>query len=73
MGLKKRPRSKFEQWVLEVGGAEKLSAQLKITPGAVWHWCSRRRTPNALLCEKILGLAKGKLSLSDIVKGTSHQ
>lgn len=65
------PRSKFERWVLdEIGGTRALSVLLGVSQTAVQHWCAKRATPSAALCEKILKLACDDLTLADILKGT---
>lgn len=68
----KKNTSKFGRFVLgEAGGTRKLSVALGISQTTVQHWLAKRATPGAELCEKLLKLADGKLTLSDIVKGTS--
>ena len=71
MGATRKPRSKFEKWVLFFGGTKKLALHLEVTQTAVQHWCARRNTPRARHCDEILSLASGELDLQDILNGTS--
>jgi hypothetical protein len=66
---KRKARSKFERWVREIGGTRKLSIILDCSQSTVQHWLSKRSSPSVEFCEKILKIADGKISISDLLKG----
>jgi hypothetical protein len=62
-----KSRSKFERWVYEFGGTRAVSEKMGVAKSAVNHWCNQKAIPSGPNCEKILKLANGKLTLSDIL------
>lgn len=69
--MKFSPRSKFEQWAYDhIGGANGLAKELGVHRSTVGHWFQRNATPTSYFSQKILILAKGKLTLKDIIDGT---
>lgn len=65
----KKARSKFERWVLENGGTGSIAQKIGVHQVSVSNWCSKRCIPATNNINKILKLSKGKLTLTDILKG----
>jgi len=61
---------KFDQWIAEFGGDEKLAWKLGITSAAIKHWRRGTTTPSAKNVFEIIKLSKGALSFGDIVTET---
>lgn len=66
-----KPRSKFEKWVRDFGGTEKVAEALEVAQSTVQHWCAGRARPGLEASYKILALSKGTLTLKDLVRGTT--
>ncbi len=67
----KKARSKFEEWAYaHVGGADGLAKALGVHRSAVGFWFQKKATPRTKHAMRIVSLAKGKLSLKDIIDGT---
>lgn len=60
----------FKQWVKEVGGTQKVAILLKTTYMRVWNWEKSRTTPSYLMMKKIEKMARGRVSVEQIVKET---
>lgn len=67
-----KPRSKFEKWVRDFGGTQKLADALSVNQSTVQHWLAGRARPGLESSSKILSLSKGRLTLKDIVDGTEY-
>lgn len=65
-------RNKFERWILENGGPSETGKLLGVHQVTVSNWLAKRSIPNTLVAQKILTLSKNKLTLIDIIKGTSN-
>lgn len=63
-------QSKLDRWILSYGGSGAVSKALGVHQVTVCAWVGRRTVPNILTCSKILKLARGYLSLDDIIEGT---
>lgn len=62
-----KPRSKFEAWVRGNGGTKAIAQALGVTQKGVQHWLCGYCKPRSKTCAKILKLARGKLTLKNIV------
>lgn len=64
-------RSKFERWVLEYGGPSKVAVAVGVSHTTVGVWLQRRASPQLGVTKKLLDLARGHLSIEDILEGTT--
>jgi hypothetical protein len=63
-------RSKFERWVLAYGGSLAVSKAVGVHHITVATWIGRRGRPNIETTSKLLKLAKGELTIDDVIEGT---
>ncbi len=67
----KKYRSKFEAWIYtDAGGPLKFAKRLGVHRSAVGFWVQRKQTPRLAVALKIEKMAKGKLTLAEILSGT---
>lgn len=69
----KDARSKLEFWVLEQGGPSRVALQLGVSHTAVGLWTAKRAVPSLPIAIKILDLAKGYLTVRDILEGSLRE
>ena len=60
--------NKFREWVTEKGGTEAVGKLMGKKQKAVQHWIRGHSNPKLKDAQKILKLARGKLTLEDIIK-----
>jgi len=58
----------FRDWVEKMGGPAAVGKLLGRKPKAVEHWLAGRNHPRLPEAHRILKLAKGELTLDDILK-----
>lgn len=64
-------RSNFDRWVLEMGGSFAVAKLLGVHQVTVATWVGKRSRPNMETALKILQLAKGRLTIDDLIEGTA--
>lgn len=70
MPKRKGSRSKFKRWVMdEMGGTRRLSYLLDCSQTTIQHWLAGRAFPSAYYLQKILELADGRITVSEIMRG----
>lgn len=61
---------KFEKWVANQGGPVSLALKLRVQPARVRTWLRGEASPQVLIMQKMVNLAKGELTYDDIINGT---
>lgn len=75
-GPKRHPqdaRSKLERWILEQGGPSRVAALIGVSPTIVGLWIQRRHSPSLALAIKLVDLARGELTYTDLHTDTTRQ
>lgn len=60
--------SKLSRWIDSQGGVAAVAKKLKVTRQAVYIWRSGLGAPKHKTVERIVKLAKGKLTLQGVIK-----
>lgn len=61
---------KFQKWLVDFGGPTVLAGKLGVSTYVVNHWKRGDGWPRISIILEIVRLAKGKLSIEDVIEST---
>lgn len=64
--------SKFSKWVTRYTSVDELAEFLGVSRVTVYRWINRQATPTLESASEMIKFSKNKLTLDDIIKGTTR-